>query len=385
MVRLRTPGVAESPELPIECRTTSELTRQPAEERHVPIRCTSRGMATVAASVWLVGVASIDVANAQKPRLRTLKYDQQSEQWSEVVPPPPGTPKGDLFAIRVLLEKERFRSVLSSAKRFVKNYGEDDANFPAVMICRGQAWIGKRKYGKALAVVEEFLDRFGGIELTDEAQRQRFVIAEAYLGGFKRKFMGLRILSGIDRGYAILDEISFDSPDPEIAVLAIKTKADHLFLTGDHGLAELEYGRLLTDHPNSRYHRFALRRSADAALASFAGVEYDDAPLIEARGRFVDYRVRYPAAAAAEQVDSVLNTIRARRAEKHYVIAEYYERTEHLSSAVYYYRIVMERWPETVAASKARTRLELLGALNATPDRPDGSNSTSPSTTEADG
>ena len=125
--------------------------------------------------------------------------------------------------------------------------------------------------------------------------------------------------------------------------------------------------------------------SADAALASFAGVEYDDAPLIEARGRFVDYRVRYPAAAAAEQFDSVLNTIRARRAEKHYVIGEYYERTEHLSSAVYYYRIVMERWPETVAASKARTRLELLGAPNATPDQADGSISTSPSTTEADG
>ena len=80
MVRLRTPGVAESPELPIECRATSELTRQPAEERHVPIRCISKGMATVAASVWLVGVASIDVANAQKPRLRTLKYDQKSEQ-----------------------------------------------------------------------------------------------------------------------------------------------------------------------------------------------------------------------------------------------------------------------------------------------------------------
>ncbi|MCH8253621.1 MAG: hypothetical protein IID36_14335, partial [Planctomycetes bacterium] len=119
----------------------------------MPIRCTSKGMATVAACVWLVGVASIDVAKAQKPRLRTLKYDQKSEQWSEVVPPPPGTPKGDLFVIRVLLEKERFRSVLSSAKRFVKNYGEDDANFPAVMICRVQAWIGKRKYGKALAVV----------------------------------------------------------------------------------------------------------------------------------------------------------------------------------------------------------------------------------------
>jgi outer membrane protein assembly factor BamD (BamD/ComL family) len=170
-------------------------------------------------------------------------------------------------------------------------------------------------------------------------------------------------VSGVDEAYKILDQIAADYPDSRLAELAIKAKGDHLFKVGEHALAELEYARLLRDHPKSRYHQYALRRAADSALASFAGVEFDEAALIEAEERFNDYRTRYRAEADRDGVSQVLDSIHEMRAEKDFRIGEYYERTDHLSSAVYYYKSARENWRNTIAAARATRRLELLGAL----------------------
>ena len=134
-----------------------------------------------------------------------------------------------------------------------------------------------------------------------------------------------------------------------------------MFKVGDHALAELEYARMIKEYPSSRYHQYALRRTADSALASYRGVAYDDAALVEAEERYGEYRTQYPAVADHEGVGLVLSAIVEQRAEKDFSIGEYYERTEHLATAVFYYEAVLTDWPGTVAASKARSRLELLG------------------------
>ena len=230
------------------------------------------------------------------------------------------------------------------------------------MIAKAKALIGLRDFYKAHVVLTEFLNEFGGMALTSEALRLEFVIAETFLSGTKRKVWGVPLVSGKDLALEILDSLSTDYPDSRFAELAIKTKADRMFADGEFALAEMEYARLLQEYPQSRYDQFALRRSADSALAAFGGVEYDEAALIEADERFEEYRLRYPADAAGEGVELILNDVREKRAEKEFGIGSYYERTGHLTSAVYYYQLILRDWPKTVAAVKASVRLELLGA-----------------------
>jgi outer membrane protein assembly factor BamD (BamD/ComL family) len=187
------------------------------------------------------------------------------------------------------------------------------------------------------------------------------VIAETYFSGVKRKFLGFRVLSGADIAHDILNDISAEYAETPFAAYALKTNADYLFANGKHNLAVDEYARLLKDYPNSQYQQYALRRSAEAELANFAGVEYDDTALRRAEERYRDYLAQYGAIAQREGVDLIIENIRERRAEKLFVIGEYYERTNHLSSAVHSYRIVAATWPNTVAAGKAASRLDILG------------------------
>jgi outer membrane protein assembly factor BamD (BamD/ComL family) len=304
--------------------------------------------------------------HGQQPRSRLLTYDSERKDWVETPPPAPGTAEGDLHAIRTLIKDVEFRKALAAIKKFVKTYGQSHVLYPDALIAKAEALIGRKDYHKAHLTLQEFLNQFAGMGLTSEALRLEFVIAETYLAGAKRKVMGLPLLSGEDLAFGILDEISVDYPEAELAELAIKTKADYLFRKGEHSLAELEYSRLLREFPQSRYHQFCFRRSAEAALASFQGIDYDDTALIEAEERYRDYQRAYPAAAQHEGVDLILDGIREARAEKEFTVGQYYERTDHLRSAVFHYDLIRQRWPDTLAATKATSRLQLIGALRST-------------------
>jgi outer membrane protein assembly factor BamD (BamD/ComL family) len=96
-------------------------------------------------------------------------------------------------------------------------------------------------------------------------------------------------------------------------------------------------------------------------LASFPGVQFDDAGLIEAQERFTQFMQSYPAPAQEVDVPVILDEIAARRAEKTYEIGWFYERTKKKGAAIYYYRETVRRWPETAAASRAQGRLAGLG------------------------
>lgn len=322
--------------------------------------CRNYLLVIVAAAVIPL-LAAPESAHADEPRLRTLKHDARSGEWVEVPPPGSGTAEGDLHTIRQTIKDGSLRKALRQARRFIKLRGPEEPLYPTALLLEADILVAQREYSAAERVLTKFFNEFSGISQTTDALRTKFVIAEAYLAGAKRRVWGIFFLSGEDEALQMLDEISSDYPNELVAELAIKTKADHFYRTGEHELAEIEYARLLRDYPRSRYHQYSLRRAAESALASFAGVDYDDAPLVEAGQRFGDYRMRYADAADREGVGLVLNTIRETRAEKLVLVGAYYERTDHLGSAIFYYRAAIEQYPATRAEADARNRLDLLG------------------------
>ncbi len=301
-------------------------------------------------------------AYAQSNRSRTLKYEANTGKWREEPPPPIGTPDGDLYALRLDVREGEYRRALSKVEQWEERYTEADPRYAELMLAKAQARIGLRDFYKAHELLLGFLNAYYDAELTREALRLEMHIAETYLTGIKRKWLGMRILDAEDIAFAILDDISINYPETEYAPAAIKTKADYLFKGGEYELAQIEYERLLRNYPANRYHRFALRRSADAALATYAGIDYDNSPILESEERFEEYRFRYPNEASREGVGLIVESIRVQRAEKEFETGQYYERTDHLRSAIYYYKLTVENWPDTRAAILAGERLALLGA-----------------------
>jgi outer membrane protein assembly factor BamD (BamD/ComL family) len=307
---------------------------------------------------------------AQDARLRTLVYEPAQRDWLEQAPPPAGTPAGELYAIRKSIKDGAYRQALSELDRFVKQHGTEHELYPDSLVLRAQALVGRKKFQEAHEVLQTFLAEFRGMDLTAEALRLEFVVAEAFLAGAKRRFLWVFWIRDVEFGYKIFDEISTQYRDSPLAELALKRKGDHLASVGDHDLAEIEYARMLRDYPQSRYRQYALARTAQSALASFGGIPYDEAALIEAEERYRDYAAQFPAAAAGEGVGLVLDTIRESKAEKEFQIGQYYEKTDHAASAVFCYRLVLANYADTIAAAKAHERLELIGVPVEAPPEP---------------
>ncbi len=337
-------------------------------------------MKPITKPVWCASIAVMaatiapSMLRGQEPRLRTLTYETGTREWVEVAPPLPGTNEGDLFLIRDMLRRNDFRRALAATEAFIKKYGPGDALHPDVLVAKADALIGRKDFMVAHETLQAMLGEYGSTAATSDALRLEFVIAESFLSGAKRKLWGMPLLSGEDVALQILGEISAEYPGNRYAELAIKTKADYQFKTGSHALAEQDYNRLMREYPHSRYYQYAMRRAAESALASFAGVWYDDAALVEAAEQFGEYRTAFPSEANQEGIGLVLDSIREMRADKEYLVGRQYETTNHLSSAAFYYQLVRDQWPDSIAATKAATRLELMGVLEVVPVAPIGEN-----------
>ena len=146
-----------------------------------------------------------------------------------------------------------------------------------------------------------------------------------------------------------------------IAEVALKEKADYFFRTGQFELAEMAYRRLAKEYRSKKYRRYAMYRSAAAALASFPGIAFDDTPLIEASELYKEYLENFPNDSNKTEIKTILEQIQERRAHKEFSIGKFYERIRKVDAAAYYFKVVIKLWPETLWAERARAELERLG------------------------
>jgi outer membrane protein assembly factor BamD (BamD/ComL family) len=291
-----------------------------------------------------------------------MHFDPARQEWVLETPPVPGTAEGDLRLARAAHAAGDNAQAQKAVAQWIKTYGELDERYPEAVLLRCRIMIARKDYYTAHKALQSFLNEFGGTTYVDEALTMEFVVADVFLGGVRRKFLGLPILKADDVGIAILDDIANNHPDTSLAELAVMAKANYYyFKSNDYPFAEQEYGGLLEAFPRSRYVRRAMLQSARAALASFPGVEFDDAPLVEAEERFRQYLVQYPGTAEQEGIGLALTQIAEQRAEKEYTIGRYYERTGHARAAAFYYRSTLDNWPEAIAAVRATERLQGLG------------------------
>lgn len=242
----------------------------------------------------------------------------------------------------------------------------DDQNYYDAVYLMGEAYFADKKFWQAMEQFELVADSTAG-ELFFAAVRRSMDVARAFLAGEPRIIWKILRLPAQPDGVEILDRVEQRVPGTRIAQEAVKIKADYFFEDGQMRLAQDEYQRLYRDYPDGRYARAALLRSAVAAEASFAGIRFDDQPLIEADERYRTVQDVYPAYAEREAVAERRRGIRRQRAEKDLEVGRWYERSNNPEAAAFYYRLVIRDYSDTQAADEARDRLLNLGFMVQTP------------------
>ena len=284
-------------------------------------------------------------------------WELKNGSWVPLVQPGQGTPDAQVAQMINDLRGGNTKILISNAKKWIKA-NKLNPLMPQVMLLQGDAEVARGNKYKALYSYEDMLLNYPASELYLPVLQREYYIADAFLNGYKRKFLGMHILPVTEDALQLLDRIQDRQRGSAIAEQAGMRIVDYYYAAGKFQEAYDACSDFLKRYPYSQYVRKAETRRAEAALGNFHGVLFDFTPLYDARERLAAISDIYPQTAEQIQVPAVDDRIYQLEGKKELEIARYYWRAGRKHASAYYYRRVMANWPDTAAAQAARSELQ---------------------------
>jgi outer membrane assembly lipoprotein YfiO len=288
-------------------------------------------------------------------------------QWEEVAAQPaPATqaaPDPQLDRVEQLLDARQFNPAEKLGIQWLLRPQHTPRATPhrdRALLLVARALFGTGERFKSFYYCDELMDEYPDSRLFYDALDLQYRIADAYLDGYKRKFLGMRILSADDEAIEMLYRIQSRSPGSDLAEKALLRTADYYFASGDFDFAGDAYGMYIRRYPRSpRTPRVRLRR-AFASLAQFRGLRFDATSLIDAREQLRAIAATYPELAKEENVAEILDRVDASLAQKLLTRADFYRRTHEPQGAAYVYKYLIKAYPDSSESTEARRELARL-------------------------
>ena len=209
----------------------------------------------------------------------------------------------------------------------------------------------------AFYYLDEVMDEYPESKLFFPAMQKQYDIANDFLNGHKRRFLGFPILPAEDEAVEMLYRVQERSPGSGLAETALLRTADYYYNSAQFDFAQDAYAAFVRGYPRSKDVPHARLRQAFSSLAQFRGLRFDATPIIDARSQFVDIEQAYPKLADDENVPALIERIDSAFAAKLFVTGDFYERTHQPKAAAYFYRFLIDTYSSSPEADKARARL----------------------------
>jgi outer membrane assembly lipoprotein YfiO len=249
------------------------------------------------------------------------------------------------------------------AKKIVVNWIKNHNGSP--IRDRGVYLLGECNYlmgNRTLAFYnfDELLDQSPDSRYFYPALQRQYDIADAYLRGYKNRFLGLPILGAEVEATEMLYRVQQRSPGSPLAEKALLRVADHYYSNGDFDMAADAYAAYIRGYPRSPHIARVRLRQAFSALAQFRGTKFDATPIIDARQQLQDLAAAYPQIAEEENIPAIVLRIDKALARKLLETGDFYRRTSKPSAAVYYYRYLIGSYPDFREAQTAQRRISQM-------------------------
>jgi outer membrane assembly lipoprotein YfiO len=348
---------------------------------------------------FLVFGSSLPAAAAEMALApKTFERNPDGSGWQEVeeTVSPPTTQASDIIenaeldAIEQLLAARKGREAKTRIINWIKvNPAAPDRDRGLFLLAEAYNQTGDKIRG--FYHLDELMDYYPESRLFFPSLEKQFSIADTFLKGYKRKFLGIPFLSTDEEAVEILFRIQERAPGSPIAERSLLRTADYFYDSSQFDLASDAYGVYARSYPRSPEVPRVRLRAAFASLAQFRGLRFDATPVIDAKAQLEDIQAEYPEMSERENVADVLERIDGILAARVAQTADFYRRTDQPRAAAYNLKYLLENFPDTPEAPRAREQLARLPASAQQVEGPTGGRETeeqqfrtpSPATTPA--
>lgn len=160
-----------------------------------------------------------------------------------------------------------------------------------------------------------------------------------------------------DKVFDILKEIQIRYPYSKYAALAELRGGDVYFKKKEYTLAAEEYKNFITNHPSHEELDYAMYRLGLSYYKMKSGKDRNHSKQLNAIKWFTLLNKTYPDSPYAEQTQEKIEKSRKLLAEREIYIGEFYQKSRNYEAAAQRYKNVLENYPDTEYAEKARELL----------------------------
>lgn len=194
----------------------------------------------------------------------------------------------------------------------------------------------------------------------DTVVEHQFNIAKAFLGGERRKLMGVKTFSSMERAQKMFEEIVKNAPYSKFAPLAQFNIGMALEKQRNYPEAVAAYQLAVDKYPNDDVAANAQYQIGYVQLYLIETGSNDQAARTKARDAFEDFLVRYPQSEKAAQARENVKKLSGRDLHKNLEVARFYEKTKNYKAAVIYYNDVIQTDKGSNEGKEAQKAIERL-------------------------
>jgi tetratricopeptide (TPR) repeat protein len=301
-----------------------------------------------AAMILLAGAAA---AHGQS---KEFKLDE-SGGFERTTIPEPGSDQAIIGQARELLANDKPAQARSILTTWIDaNAREENPYLAEAYLLRGDAITADGNEYKALYDYEAVVNEFPSSPEFVTALERELEIGLRYLGGLRRRFLGIRIEDASSIGEELLVRVQERMPRSQLAETAAIELADYYYRIRDLEMAAEMYGIFLTNFPESEHRKKAMQRRIYSNIARFKGPRYNASPLIEAQYLVEGFAQTYPAdAVSAGLNDALVARLDESLATQMLTTGQWYlKQGDGPSARMVLARLIREH-PGTVASSRA--------------------------------
>lgn len=279
---------------------------------------------------------------------------------------------------RTLLPQKKYSEAAekfkSAAGRWPDSVLEEDALF-----LQGECYFFSDRYPKAQDTYDNLLKKYDNSRYLDTTVKRLFSIGRYWeqLHGADPHWPVTPNLTDKERpwfdtfGNALkaYETVRLKDPTGPLADDSIMATANAYFGRGRYEDAAYYYDLLRKEYPRSEHQLQAHVLGLRSKLLVYQGKLYDGTPLTEADEIAEQALIQFPHQLGEEQVRvaQTRDNIVEQKAERDWAVAQYYDRKKQYGGARVYYQYIIDDYPLTETAHKARARLD---QIRNEPDRP---------------
>lgn len=273
------------------------------------------------------------------------------------------TPEEQLAHAAKFFEQPDYDRARVEFEKLVKHYKHSPQAAEAQYFI-GRCREAQADYYAAFLAYRKTVQVYPSTARFEEILEREYQLGNYFLGGKKRRVLGMAaILPARDKAVEIFQAIVEDGPFSEYGELAqYKLGIAHMAL-GDYEPAVSAFEQLIERYPESALVDDAKFQLAQASLKGTFRPQYDQSPAKGAIKELEEFVRKNPASDLSAEALERLQTLRQRRAQHDFEVAQFYEKRRAYDAALVYYENIVQDYAETDWAGRALARIQILEPL----------------------